>query len=73
MKQQNKKWIDEVWKNKWTHNVAGILFFIDIIRTSKYYPGWVEYIAFLIGLFLGAYSLAIIIMTIRWLIIRKKK
>ncbi len=72
MKQQNRKWVDEVWKNKITSTIAGLLFIFNIIRNESY-PGFLEYIALLIGMLIGSYLLSITIMTIRWLIIRKKK
>lgn len=64
---KKKTWINEVWKNKWTYNIAGIWLIIRSLADANWD------LPFALGVMLGSLSIGYIIMTIRWLVVRNKK
>lgn len=76
MNKQNKKWIDEVWKNGYVWGLAlGWMLFLRLITGTLLLidDDLIADPSFVFGEYLGGVTVMIIIFTIRWLIIRRIK
>jgi len=67
MREHSKSFTEEVWKNKWLYSITAI-WFIIISLTNDAWD-----IPYVFGMIIGSFSISFIIMSVRYLIIRRKK